>query len=61
MINEILHRNTNNNLNCEFEINNESVSDPVVIAQSFKDYYVNVGANLAESINNITNNDNNNL
>ena len=61
MINEILHRNTNNNLSCEFEINNESVSDPVVIAQSFNDYYVNVGANLAESINNNTNNDDNNL
>ena len=51
VINEILHRNTNKNLNFEFEIYNE-----LVRAQSFNDYYVNVGAKLAESINKNNNN-----
>ena len=34
---------------CSFDINNELIDDPSVIAEAFNSYYVNVGANLAES------------
>ena len=53
VVNEILHRNKDENLNYAFEINNEIVNDPKIIAKGFKDYYVNVGANIARSINDI--------
>ena len=50
IINEILHRKSDKQTSTSFNINNKLVDDPTIIAHAFNDYYVNVGSNLAQSI-----------
>ena len=52
-INQVLHRNKNKGrLSDSFREKNKDVSfpDPVVIANRFNEYFVNVGPNLAKKI-----------
>ena len=50
ILNETLSRNTNKQIRQEFSINNQLVSDPEVIANSFNEYFVSIGRKLAEKI-----------
>ena len=46
LINSLIGKNTKSNIN-EIIVNNNTISDPKVIAESFNDYFVNIGAKLA--------------
>ena len=50
ILNETLSRNTKKQIRQEFSINNQLVSDPEVIANSFNEYFVSIGRKLAEKI-----------
>ena len=50
LLNETLSRHTKEQIRQEFSINNQLVSDPEVIANSFNEYFAGIGRKLAEKI-----------
>ena len=50
ILNETLNRNTKEQIRQKFSINNQLVSDPEVIANSFNEYFASIGRKLAENI-----------
>ena len=51
ILKDIMNKNKANSVNCdEFIINNSCVKDPESIANSFNNYFTNVGPNLANNI-----------
>ena len=50
LLNETLNRNIRKQTIQEFSHNNGTTSDPEVIANTFNEYFINIGGSLAEQI-----------
>ena len=50
LINETLNRNLKKQSTHEFLINDEMISDPIIIANKFNQYFAHIGSTLADKI-----------
>ena len=50
LLNETLNRNIRKQTTQEFSHNNGTTSDPEVIANTFNEYFINIGESLADQI-----------
>ena len=53
IIKEVINKKQNNSTGNTFVIDNKEISDNKVIVESFNDFFVNIGPNLAKSIPNV--------
>ena len=50
LINETLNRNLRKQSNNEFIVDDQMISDPLVIANKFNEYFAHIGSSLADKI-----------